>query len=262
VINHFRTLLLNRSGSSKGFVNRLGEEFIPPEFRALNLPNYLAKPRQILFGNQPDWLFGNYRIRQLLAIVHATSLAEYVTAFDNRITYDVANPDMFENVFATTTKGDGIRFAGRPGEPDGIGQSLRRWTISVVDDDTVRITQVLPSPRVDNIGFTLTNGWSNLIKLGGDDFYFSFNPSLGDSWVVEQRLRPQRSLGELVANLEGATAPYWNEVFGIGTLHGEEEPWKTFNNLWHDHPELPYRLGGFLLALVYSTERWRVPSVN
>jgi hypothetical protein len=261
MLNHFRTLLLNRSGSTSGFVNRLGEEFIPTEFRSItNLPNYVVKPRQVLFGNQPDWLFENYRVRQLLAIVHATPLAEYVTAFDNRITYDVSNPDMFANVFRTTTKGEGIRFAGRPGEPDGIGQSLRRWNISVIDEDTVRISQVLPSPRVDNIDYTLENGWSNLLKLGGNDFYFSFNPDLNDAWSVEQKLRPQRSLGELVANLEAATAPYWNDLFGVGTASGEEEPWKTFRNLWHDHPELPYRLSGFLVALVYRTEQRRIAS--
>lgn len=61
----------------------------------------------------------------------------------------------------------------------------------------------------------------------------------------------------LIANislLELLGEPLFLELFGVSG----KEPYRTFKNLWEDHPLPAYRLGGLVLALIYRTnERMR-----
>lgn len=91
MINHFRTLLLNRSGEEAGVSAHLGDEYVPTWYRAVPLPSYLTSVRRLLFGAAPDRVYLNYRVRQCLSLMHSSELAEFVTHLDSRITYDVAD---------------------------------------------------------------------------------------------------------------------------------------------------------------------------
>jgi hypothetical protein len=260
MINHARTLLLNRDGSATGYLARAGEEFIEPQFRAVVLPSYLVPLRQVLFGHRPDWLFENYRVRQYLALLHTTELVEFVTQLDQRLTYDVNNPDLFRPaVFGVwvETGAEAIRFTGRQPAPDADGQALRRWQLTVTGADTLEIERLGLAGSQLSQTFQVTHGWSDFLPLGSPALQYSVQPVLGRSWLIYDTARPMRSLGEIAAEVDQLGGERLSRLFGEGTPAAQTEPWQTFRNLWHDHPLLPYRLGGLLLALVWRTEEAR-----
>jgi hypothetical protein len=86
MINHARTLLLNKS-SANYMPGSLGEEYIPPGYVAVALPTHINTARKILFGANPDQEFVNFRLYELLSLIHNTELAEFVYALDPRVTY-------------------------------------------------------------------------------------------------------------------------------------------------------------------------------
>ncbi len=83
MINHSRTLLLNAL-PAPGIA---GEEYIPPEYKVRTVPPYLDQIRKILIGNNVNREVQNYRVRQLMTLLHSTSLSKYVYTMDPRVTY-------------------------------------------------------------------------------------------------------------------------------------------------------------------------------
>lgn len=248
MINHFRTLLLNRSAPS--YSSRAGEEYIPTDFAKLtNLPTYLRNIGQALYGRTPDWLFENYRTQQYLSLIHSTELEEFVTDLDPRITYDPKETEFFTGVFGPHSGKAGIRFIGEPPSPDASGNSILRWKITLVDDSTADIEQITPIKSAFTLNYTEEPLMPGL--------WLQFSAPHDTTWTAEYNRRPEYSLGEIMANVEAATAQYWNQLFGIGSSRSDSEPWKTFRNLWLFHPEMPYKFGGFLLAYVYALDLWR-----
>ena len=63
------------------------------------------------------------------------------------------------------------------------------------------------------------------------------------------------SLGDVVDRLDGAPDPDILLLFKVTSVEGEREPFRTFYNLWNNHHEVAYRLGGLLLAYIYSTDQ-------
>lgn len=100
MINHARTLLLNQARRHTHYSD-VGYEYVPPEFRPVDLPPTLAMVRQLLFGSTPDNYFLNYRCRELLSYIHTIGLVEYLYKFDPRVTYW---PETHKPFFEPTSK--------------------------------------------------------------------------------------------------------------------------------------------------------------
>lgn len=157
MINHVRTLLQN---TPPGWES---DEYVPEDFVPMETPEAVQKVKRVLWGRTPAHQF---RIRQLMQLLHATELEEHVLAKDPRVTY---------LPFLATDKGDGANLA------EFVPLLERELT---VDDD---------------------------IELFGD---------------------------------------------------AEEEPHRTWLELWKNHDQLAYKLGGLILAVVDATERarkWATP---
>jgi hypothetical protein len=137
----------------------LDDEFVPPEFVPQAVPAAVQKVRDIVFDNPP---VTGLRLRQIMQLLHATELEEYVLAADPRITY-----------------------------------------------------------------------------LPFDDAYLG---SVGD-WLPAL-------LPALIVALDAEDEA---ELFG----DTEQEPNKTFHDLWKTHDQLAYKLGGLMLAVADCTERAR-----
>jgi len=155
MINHVRTLLLNNPPIHGQIV---GDEYIPADFVPIVVSSTIAKVRMGLFGARPQRRTMNYRMWQLMSLLHATELKQFMLEHDQRITYDPGGPSPFD---------------------------------AVMD---------MPS------------------------------------------------LPEVVEQLEQLLAPSDCDV-----LFSDEEPYLTFRNLWKDHDQIAYRLGGLLLAVAYRT---------
>lgn len=79
LINHARTLLLNKAASATQ------GEYIDPEFLPQTLPEWLTNIYRCIFDGVVD---PEMRIRQIMQILHLTELRDYVLELDPRITYD------------------------------------------------------------------------------------------------------------------------------------------------------------------------------
>ena len=86
MINHARTLLLN-TPAKKAQALDAGYEYIPAEYRRVELTSTLKTIQTTLFGVNPDQRFLNLRAMELLSYAHQTELAEYIYALDPRVTY-------------------------------------------------------------------------------------------------------------------------------------------------------------------------------
>lgn len=256
MLNHFRTLLVNVN--DVGFSGDVGEELLPPGFRAVELPTALQSVRRVLFGSSPDRSMLDYRVKQLLAVVHSSELAEYVTSLDRRTTYDFSSEQLVvAGIFTPTVTpvrsapGDNLRVLGAPSAPDATGKCRYDFVVRVVDTDSGRIEQA--SPEVQNTLFDFVPGDRIAFPGSGYSFRLTTN-TVGQAWNVAIRLRPQKTLPTLVTELASIGEPALIQLFGIA----DDEPFKTFRNCWMQHPETPMKLAGLICALVYRTEERRL----
>lgn len=268
MFNHLRTLLLNVNGNAAVPDWAIGEEAVPPAYRAVNLPTYLDDVRARLFGSKPDRSMLNYRLAQFTRLLHATALAEYVTKLDPRVTYlGTDRTDLFGTAaFEPAVYADDVPQAttvlnvlGVPAVPDQAGGMYHAYRIESDDDNTLLVAQDQPRLRSQEYAAALVNGVNTTDMPLGDSGYrlqlLSPVDVLPSTWRVTFHNRPQWDLGEIDAALHLVGEPTLLQLFGASPV----EPYATFRNLFHDHKELAYRLGGLLLAVAYRTDEvWRV----
>jgi hypothetical protein len=285
MLNHGRTLLLNRGPT----VEALGERLVPRSFTALDLPSYLRQLRGVLFGRNPDRAMFNYRLAQLMAVLHSTEYEQYLFDLDPRVTYlrrddlTLARPETYhpladrvgtgDDTTVTTASvyfvpGDAISLyvpwlnyeqgseveifiQGNPTPPDATGRMFYKLRLDLVAGSQVTVTQQTPTRRVQTTSLNYTQGISNPVALGdaGYDFRLTTNAT-GESWRIWVYNEPQWGPGQLEQALNAAGDPTLQQLFGSNPT----EPYRTFRNLWFQHEEMPYRLSGLLLAMIYRTD--------
>jgi|TARA_R110002051_G_scaffold312526_1_gene387770 hypothetical protein len=258
MFNHARTLLLNIAGSNSPGFSYLGEELVPADYAKITLPSYLENVRRPLFGAAPDRAMLNYRIRQLLTLIADTDLQEYITDLDSRITYLLGKDKVFTQHSTWDpvvsqyggTADDIITLGGTPERPDFTGKAFYQFNVDILSSTVIQISRQAPPVKSQNLDLTLTGGLSaayDLYYTGHTIRVNTINP--GAAWTISGYLKPQLSLADIVAQLDSVGDDVLTELFGTKRI----EPWNTFRNTWYDHPELPYRLGGLVLALIYRT---------
>jgi len=257
--NHARTLLLNLTGSDNVFSDYPGDELIPAEFQKLELSTALNVFRSRIFGASPDRAMLNYRANQLLQIVEATKLQDYVLKLDPRITYSsyreqLVVPTTFQpkvQKYAGPVSAE-LSLIGSPSRPDITGRCEYSYQVTV-HSGIVKVTRLSIPNSVTESPITLTNGLSELVQLPGSNYQFRINTTDETAaWKVYGFLRPQTALSEIESNLHNVGEAYLLDLFG----HVKVEPYLTFWNCT-THPEFAYRLGGFVLAMIYRTEEIR-----
>ena len=262
MINHARTLLMNVSGPSRLYSHYYGEEFIPDDYSPVTFPGSLQAVRRIMFGSNPDRAMLNYRSRQFMALLHATELKQFVTDLDPRITYELDNADLFPKaMFLPSVQPLGsttgtLTVVGDPPVPDAGGQLYHEWIVAVTSSDLVNIKRLYPYTSVD-AAYTVSSGLSSLIPLPGSSLNIRIPQNIGESWRVTSYSRPTPDLGSIAYSLQFVGTQALSELFKTATPQGQSEPYRTFSRLWQQRQELGYKLGGALLALIYSTEDLR-----
>lgn len=257
MVNHARTLLANLAPGDPAL---WGEEFIEPTFTPVALPGAVQVLRTVLFGTAPDRAFINYRVRQLLAVVHASDQAAFLTMHDPRLTYDLAEtqwlPPAWETprVFQLTGAPAPLFFSGTAAAPDQMGKLVLTFTLAIPDSDLVTLQRLTPPMAQTSVPFTFAAGRSTGVPLPGSGLTCYLGTDAPEtSWQVEHWLRPQWDLGSLVAALATLGEPFFLALFGV--THAE--PYQTWRNLWYQSRVLPQRLAGVLLAALQLTEEAR-----
>lgn len=252
MINHVRTLLLNRGREGYG-ADFPGEEYVPTEYRARSpLSQGELKARRILFGANPDRYMLNYRLRQLMPTLHDTELVEDVLSYDSRITYwpstdESFYKDAFVPTITTITDGSGdLTLLGSLEPDENAGKLYHWWRITLTSATTVNIKQLVAPFKTSNATVTFDSGLSSAVTLPGSSLRFVCTGPVGSAWYVQGVARPQRDMGDMLATLSAnLTNSDQIDIF---------QPYASSNgarylNIWHSHPHYAYKMGALLLGL-------------
>lgn len=267
MVNHVRTLLLNRDGNAVVPDWTLGDEAVPVDYRAVVLPNAVQQVRRCLFGENPDQSFINFRLAQMLTVIHASELDSMVRWPDPRITYlPIRDWQLFPTAYYTPTavvagtqavELPHIVPGDPPAVPDASGRMYHDYRIEL-DGGDVATTQFSPAYDTQAEVVTFADGWSAQLLALGDSGHSFYVPDVGTAaWQVTFNNRPQWDLGQVLATIEVIGEPILLGLFGTGGA-GSPEPYGTFRNLFYDRRELPYRLGAVALAMAWRTDAVRL----
>lgn len=254
MVNHIRTLLLNRSS------DRLNPgcdwaQYVDPEFSPTGLPQYLLTPWKTIFGDDPDPWRLNWQGAKLTNLLHLSELSPYMTAFDSRISYQV--PTRIEDlelpvttVYAANGNAEDLVLSGAPGANSALGRMKYDFRLSRTGASSA-VLRDLYRLRDTQVDLRFSGGRSQLIPLGGSGTSAVVQDSaIDDSWDVSIVATPQQDLTEVVSSLESLPAEYLSQVFYGRTW----EPVKSFYNLWTDSRGFALKLGAFLLAWAWRLE--------
>ena len=256
MINHIRSILWNAPHRQMNSADFLGEEYVSLEWVPVPQPHGVARLRDILFGHNPDRALMNYRLRQLMTLIHSTDLEQYVHGKDTRVTYWPGTArGIFDETFGATVTD--ISVSGSQLTPVGTlelsrdGQLYDKYIITVSTSTAVIIDRKTKPHSFETVAMVA----GQPVTLPGTQLQFMIsNPQASDSWELELLRRPAADLGTLVKNVEtNLGAGSLADVFGPAG----EEPYKTFKALWEDHQYLDYKLGGLTLALAYRMDETR-----
>ena len=251
--NYIRTLLLNESRGSYPSAFP-GEEYVSADFVPRVLSTPLRKAHAIIFGADPDRYMLNFRLHQLMPVIHSSELAEFITAADDRITYlPFSRLDLVYAAFTTSVTpvgGAGTLTPIGDLDPDeSAGKLFHWWKVTVLDGTYVVVDRLTDPTGSEAFIYTMTGGMSNLIPLIGSSQYFNFSGGVGDVWYVQGVARPVRNTSDILTTLvQTISEDDEEEIFGETPI----EPMITFRNLWRNHDFYAYRMGALLLALAYS----------
>lgn len=256
MINHLRTLLLNRPGGAQD-LNGLGEEYIPVEFGGQVLTGWRRSYWTGLFGSAPDNTYLNYQLSKLLRVVHATDYAEYVNYFDPRVTYDPRAATDFDTLqygLTYTSSAASSPIVVTPvGElvaDAGLGRMRWHWQVQLVDGYAT-ITEMQSQNSVSVQALTFSNVSAPLPLPANNTLRITLQAESTDSadwngvYDVIALGRPSTDISTIIANLVTARGNE-RELFG-GLVN---EPYRTFAQLWQQET-VPSRVTGLVLALAF-----------
>lgn len=252
MINHLRTLLLNASGTQSPSFSYPGQEYIPLTYQPFTATADLEAIRLLLFGPNADLASKNYKMRQIMALLHSTELETYVLALDPRVTYWPPHDSYLFRAFdfgavAEQTAGTScpISFQGDPNQYTALGAIYQHWSVVLTDSTHALVTRQIDPITSQSVTLVFTSGLSNVIPLAGSDLSVVIG-TLGvslPSWEIIGLARPTYELIDVYQALLGAN---------VEPLFGINEPYTTFRQMWQlDGGSLVYKLSGALLALGY-----------
>jgi len=257
MINHVRTLLLNRSSTEVG-AGQFGYEYVQPNYQAVRLPSLLFNLVRTLFGSAPDVAGMNYRLRQYMPLLHAAEIVQYTLMDDPRITYDLTDDRLFREPHKPLV---GLQYGSTQASfviPDGsletdTGKLEYQWAVIGSDFSTYGLIELAPNTVQAPNGWA--NGLSNPLPLpdsGGISVCLSgSNMPASDSFQISLLKKPKTAITDIPGILEHVlTEGVAEALFGAGT----PDRFKQFADWWYHSEQLHFRLAGVLLALAHRTD--------
>ena len=253
MINHVRTLLMNRKRDGAALTD-YGEEYIAENFVPRKLDQPLQLVHSILFGTKPDRLFINYRMRQLLQLIHATPLAEDIVNDDSRITYLPFKTDLFDAAFRPKV----TRIAGPPSQVNvsgehaanmSIGLAKQLWDLEVIGAHTVTIQKRYG--QIETATAVFNNGTPVVLPSSNISVYLH-NPAVGYKIQITATARPFNDLSQVIGDITNSlNASGMQDIFPMNA----PEPVATWYKIWNNHETAAMRFTALLLAIAYRTSQ-------
>lgn len=252
--NMGRTLLLNVDGAVD--IAEFAHEYVPPYYRAVSLPSGLLNVRRALFGSAPDQAGLNYAIWQYMKILHSTEYADWLTDLDPRITY--LNKDSLVDTMygpAIDANADALQFLGAPGLGDAEGRLKESWSIEQVSASIYHIMNMRTRQTVTHT-VNVTDGVTDFMPMTGHaDYKVRVFTGLATvtKWTVQYLAKPGLAMDAVSRAAQASNIG----IEAYAELFPDRDPFKLFKQLWEEHSLFPYRMSGYLLALIYRTEEIR-----
>lgn len=251
MINHVRTLLLNR-GREGHPLTEYGEEYVSPSFipRVLNRP--MQTVRTMLFGSKPDRLFLNYRMRQIMELMHATPLAEDILADDSRITYLPFKDDLFDQAFQpqiTHIAGPDVRVHVTGSHVVNMSSGLSRqlWDIKVTATGEATIQKRYGHRESLVASFA---GDIGIVLPGSQIRVFLHNAPVGYFMQVAAAARPEQDISQVLTSIVGSLGDGGlSDIFPMNA----PDPVATWHRIWLNHNMAAMRYTALLLSVAYRT---------
>ena len=264
MINHARTLLLNKSASySSGLLN---DTYVPEEFKPLILTPFLSNVRDAvipLTGSRQQEIDV---VNIVMQILHSPDLAPYTLQFDKRITYTAKNYDPGQ--FATSHV---ALQSNKSSDCDVIPKyeyvfdsllkplaGVYTWSVSSVDARNVRVTNTKDMSEVVNLNPTSTSPKSLPVDIipGYMSIYFEL-PALQftGSFTFNYSLTVRASY-DLVA-AEAALKQAFLGGTGIFDYADFPDIMPVLRDTWLHNPAMVTRFGAGVLAYIYTLEGMR-----
>ena len=248
MINAVRALLKNVNGSSSNQALSPLAEPIDPMFRARRLPSWLQSGHRSLFGTQPDSLYLDYRVRELLVLIASSPLAPLLRAKDDRMTEDpLTNRDMppfTPTVLKTADSGSHmLNYSSDPQADDIRGRSWYQYTLSVSGGDAT-----LTADNGDSQVTAAVNGVFRVTAPNG--MRLTITPTSGTaSWSILGYARP-RGLQPALRDFDSQVGPRFDEMIPPQTTDAHL---LQIREIWDRRPiaEYPVRIAALLLATAW-----------
>ena len=237
MINHYRTALLNISGSNSPGLQYPGEELVDALFAARSLPSHLITMRRLIFGEAPDRAYMNYRLRQITTLWHDSILNEAALEEDSRITYwpnkYAANMSKFGTLEVTPINSQitpDYSYSRTPHADDKNGRAEFLYEINVNNGVCTLVDETTKHTRTINISGSYYDLGNNVRLTIGNG-----------SWRVVIFGKPQKDLGQILLDCDLI------KDSDVELLLFKDN--ESLKNLWRTSEFLPERLGAVSLAL-------------
>lgn len=252
MINHLRTLLLNLQGSNSPGPNYPGEEFIPDSFRPVELPDYVNKIRNCLFGLTPDRAFMNYRVRQILGAIRIAGEESFVEQFDPRTTYLLSGDPLGGRDSIAVVQGSlaKLNLLGTLKGDDRRGSMHGHWSVSYLGGEVM--IHFASTPMFEITVTPTGSPFTEPFDLGAFGLKASIEPISPSQWDIEVFVRPAWGVPELVFSLDQLDQRYLDSLFA----GHDKEPFKYLRSLWLSYDSAK-RLAAVAIALGLRIEERR-----
>lgn len=241
MVNHVRTLLLNMLPEVVGTTP--GEEYVPRDYKPVNLPADLRAASAALFGVGADRAGKNLQLLRITGYLHTSSLAEYVTETDSRLTYRPDRPaSVFDRLGATVTNVSGSEAVGWSGRATfgAQGRAYGSWNVTTDGAGGYTVTTVGGEPRA---GFVTESDAGDIVPLFGSGLSLVVGTGADGEWAASLLTVPEYNFAA-AAERGDPDAVFRPE------RSTSESAWAT---AWAESPTAATRAVAFALALAART---------
>ncbi len=242
MINHYRTALLNISGTNWPGLEYPGEELVDSSFKSKPLKGVISTVHRLVFGETPDRAYLNYRLRQLTTMWHDGILHEAATAKDSRITYWPLRFSSDMTFYGKLTV-EGVnselkpdfKVFGNPTADDTRGRSMFIIDATVAGSACTAVDECINQTRVIESSGSFFD-FGNDIMIG-----------LGDGhYRIQVAAKPPKDIGQVLADCEA--------LIGSDVELQLFSKSKGLKELWKRSDLIADKLGALTLALAIELD--------
>jgi len=228
MINHFHTWLLNRP--AEFFRDSLFPVHLPADFRPSAQDTFTQRIDRVLFGESPDASLLDYRFFQFLHLMNACRLDEHLRRYDSRETYRRDEPLLYDETHfqPSIVPASGLIVTENTGRPPKYLR--KRFLVMYPAEKNIPLTVFLDGDRLQPA--RMLREPSDPARAHIESLGLTLAAQRSGSWLVDYRVRPRRTVVEIVRDtLELSENVLWELFRSIKDTAPEyEEGFRTITD--------------------------------